>query len=221
MARIGFFTIFVTMLLCIVSSANQFQVAFAGACADGDADGHCFPEDDCNDRDPTVWRGHGCGEPVGEKITEIKSDVNNGIVVGPDEIVVISNSATVSGNLQVNGGTLVITDDTTINGNIESFGGTIKIEGGSTITGNVQIKVSGAGGLLEIKDSTLFGNIETKDLDTLIVTNVNLGGNIKSENNKDVSITGNTVNGSIEIKGTLGSCTETGNNVKGSIDGCP
>lgn len=156
-----------------------------------------------------------------EKITEIKSDVKNGVSVGPDEVVVISNGATVDGTLQVNGGTLVIKDDTTVNGNLESVGGTIKIESGSTITGNVQIKVSGAGGVLEIKDSTLFGNIISQDLDTLIIMNVNLGGNIISDNNRNVSITDNTVNGNIEIKGTFGSCTEERNIVNGNIDSCP
>jgi len=209
------------IVLASVIIIPQFQVAFAGACADGDADGHCFPEDDCNDRDSTVWRGHGCGDPVEEKITEITSDVKDGIVVGHNESVVITNGATANGNIEVNGGTLVVKEGSTVNGNILSIGGTIKIEGGSTIKGNVQIKVSGAGGVLEIKDVTLFGNIESQNLNTLTIMNINLGGNIKSENNYNVTITGNTVSGNIEIKDTSGSCTETGNNVNGSIDGCP
>ncbi len=55
----------------------QFPAAFAGACADGDGDGHCYPEDDCDDRDPSVWRGHGCEDPSITAIYKVMDDVKD------------------------------------------------------------------------------------------------------------------------------------------------
>jgi len=196
---------------------SQFPVAFAGAGGweDKDNDGYSTFQGDCDDTDPNVYPGHGCVMEI-----EIKSDVNDAIVVGPDEKVIISNSVTVDGNLEVNGGTLVISESSTITGNIESNGGSILIEDGSVIEGNVEIQVSGDGGVLEINEATLSGNIQTNGIDTLIITNSIIDGNISSENDYDVTITGNTVNGNIEILGPT-SCSESSNNVNGNNSGCP
>ncbi len=101
---------------------SQSPVAFAGACQDEDGDGYyhvsapsyCGPDlpRDCDDTDPNVYPGHGVC-PI-----KIETDVSGGVVVGPDDLVIISNRATVDGDLQVNGGTVVITESSTIKGNI-------------------------------------------------------------------------------------------------------
>ena len=120
----------------------------------------------------------------------------------------------------MNGGELVVKDGSTINGNIESTGGTVSIESGSTLLGNVQIKVTGAGGVLEVKDAIIFGNIESEGIDKLTITNINLDGNISSTNDQHITITDNDVSGNIEIMGTNNYCTESSNNVNGNSSGC-
>jgi len=215
-----FLLLFSIALVSIILITSQFPAAFAGIGDDHDADGDNYSpnEGDCNDNDPNIYPGHGC-EP-GKNTINIESDVSDGVVVGPDDIVVISNSATVDGNLQVNGGTVIISESSTIKGNIESNGGLILIEEGSVIEGNVDIVVSGDGGVLEINAGIVSGNLLTNGIDTLTVTNSNINGNIYSENDGDVKITGNTVNGNMEILGPL-SCSESSNNVNGNNSGCP
>jgi len=209
--------LFTIALVSIILITSQSPVAFSGAGGweDKDNDGFSTFQGDCDDKDPNVYPGHGCEIEI-----EIKSDVKDGIVVGPDEKVVISNSVTVDGDLQVNGGTVVITGSSTIKGNIESNGGSILIEEGSVIEGNVDILVSGNGGVLEINSGIVSGNLMTNGIDTLTVTDSNINGNIYSENDGDVTITGNTVNGNIEILDPL-SCSESSNNVNGNNSGCP
>jgi len=215
-------------LVSLILITSQSPVAFAGF-VDKDNDGFenlfrecnesdttCDPDDDdpCNPDPSSV----SC--LPSEKITEIDSDVKDGVVVGPDDIVVISNGATIDGNLEVNGGTVIITESSTIKGNIVSNGGTIVIKGGSEIDGNVDITVSGSSGVLEIDEAEIKGNLMTNGIDTLTVTDSNINGNIYSENDGVVTITGNTVNGNLEILGPS-SCSESSNDVNGNNSGCP
>ena len=152
--------------------------------------------------------------------TEITSDVNDDIVVNSGRIVVITNSATINGSLEVNGGTVIIDDSVTIKGNLESNGGTILIEEGSVIEGNVNFMVSGTGGVLEIDKVEIKGNIVTNGIHRLVVTDSNINGNIFSENDGDVTITGNTVNGNLEILAPS-NCSESSNDVNGNNSHCP
>ncbi len=209
--------LFTITLVSMILITSQSPAAFSGAGGweDKDNDGYSTFQGDCNDNDPEVYPGQGCEIEI-----EIESDVKDGIVVGPDEKVVISNSVTVEGDLQVNGGTVVITGSSTIKGNIESNGGTILIEEGSVIEGNVDIVVSGDGGVLEIDEAEIKGNLETNGIDTLTITNSDINGNIYSENDGAVTITGNTVNGNLEILGPS-SCSESSNDVNGNNSGCP
>jgi len=224
--NISFLWIFSIALVSMILITSQSQSVFAGVVGgEADPDGDdWFSDDNCpNDYNPGQedTDGDGTGDACdSEKITEIKSDVKDGIVVGPDDIVVISNSATVEGDLQVNGGTVVISESSTIKGNIVSNGGSILIEQGSVVEGNVDILVSGDGGVLEINASIVSGNLITNGIDTLTITNSDFNGNIYSENDGDVTITGNTVNGNIEILGPS-SCSESSNNVNGNNSGCP
>ena len=221
--------IFSIALVSIIIISSQSPLAFAGVqCSDSDPDcDNVYTDDNCpNHFNPGQEDSDGDGigdacEGNAPDQTVISSDVNEGIVVGPNESVVITNGATVNGSIEVNGGELVVKEGSTINGNIESTGGTVSIESGSTLLGNVQIKVTGAGGVLEVKDATIFGNIESEGIDTLTITNINLDGNISSTNDQTVTITDNTVSGNIEIMGTNNYCTESSNNVNGNSSGCP
>ena len=223
-----FLSIFSIVLVSMIIISSQSPLAFAGVqCGDDDPDcDDVYTNDNCpNHFNPGQEDSDGDGigdacEGNAPDQTVISSDVNEGIVVGPNESVVITNGATVNGSIEVNGGELVVKEGSTINGNIESTGGTVSIESGSTLLGNVQIKVTGAGGVLEVKDATIFGNIESVGIDTLTITNIYLDGNISSTNDQVVTVTYNTVSGNIEIMGP-NSCTESSNNVNGNNSGCP
>jgi len=153
------------------------------------------------------------------EVIEIESDVNGDLVVTSNQVVFLTG-VTVDGNLQVNGGGVVfITESSIIKGNIESNGGTVVINQGSTIYGNVDIGVSGPGGVLEIEEGNVFGNLITNGIDTLTVIGSYVDGNIFSENDSNVTITGNTVNGNLEILGPS-NCSESSNNVNGNNSGC-
>ncbi len=216
--------LFSIALVSIILITSQSPVAFAGACQDEDGDGYyhvsapsyCGPDlpRDCDDTDPNIYPVHGVC-PI-----QIETDVSGGVVVGSDEQVIISNSATVYGDLQVNGGTVIISGSSTIKGNIVSNGGSILIEEYSVIEGNVDIVVSGDGGVLEINGGIISGNLITNGIDTLTITNSNINGNIYSENDGDVTITGNTVNGNIEIINPAGICYESKNDVNGNNSSC-
>jgi len=210
--------LFSIALVSMILITSQSPVAFAGAgiWEDKDNDGYSTEQGDCDDNDPNVY-------PVdGRCVTTIKieADVSDGIVVGSDEQVIISNEAIVDGDLQVNGGTVIITGSSTIKGNIESNGGSILIEEGSVIEGNVDIVVLGDGGVLEINGGIVSGNLITNGIDTLTITDSNINGNIYSENDGDVTITENTVNGNIEIINPAGICYESENDVNGNNSSC-
>jgi len=229
--------LFSIALLSMILITSQAPAAFAGAgiWEDKDNDGYSTEQGDCDDNDPNVYPVDGrCVTTI-----EIEADVSGGVVVGSDEQVIISNSATVYGNLQVNGGaviisgssaidgdlqvnggTVIIGDSSTIKGNIVSNGGSILIEEGSVIEGNVDIVVSGDGGVLEINGGIVSGNLITNGIDTLTITDSNINGNIYSENDGDVTITENTVNGNIEIINPAGICYESENDVNGNNSSC-
>ena len=148
-----------------------------------------------------------------------------------------------AGNVSVDGGTLILSQSSTVTGNIEGINGaSIVIEESSLVEGNVRILISGPGSTLEIIDSSVNGDIEILDIDSLTLSNTIFGGNIistntgiltitgsningdtTSQNDGEVTITGNIVNGNLAISGSTVSCTgdAINNAVTGNTDPCP
>jgi len=130
-------------------------------------------------------------------VDPITKDIDDNLEVGEGEIITVSNEATVSGNIIVDGGTIIISDGATVKGNVEAKSGASVSIGNSFIYGNVKIEDSGSS--LELSNNSIKGNVETKEIDSLTVIDNNIDGNIKSENDGSVTISGNTVDGDIEI----------------------
>lgn len=151
---------------------------------------------------------------------------------------------TVSGNIKVEeGASLIICPDNEIKGNIKAEGAdTVFISDllfvspcsppeapkalGITIGGNVDIKGAASFTLLgnPAGVTTIYGNIKVKNTQNVLIENFDgITGNVEAKSNGNVSITGNTIEGNLKIKGTTGSCRgdETNNSVSGNTDACP
>jgi len=151
-------------------------------------------------------------------VDAITENISGDLTITSGQIISVKNGATVSGNVIVDGGSLILSEASTVTGNIEGkTGSSISVQD-STVEGNVVAKEPNTS--LEISNGIVNGNVETQDMDTLEVTASDINGNILSTTNGDVTITDNTVNGNIEISGTT-SCSESGNNVNGNNSGCP
>jgi len=203
-------------LVSIILITSQSLVAFAGngGWEDKDNDGYSTFQGDCDDNDPNVYPVDGrCLTTI-----EIDSDVEDDVEVGSDEQVIISNGATVEGNIKIEGGTLILSEGVIVKGNVEiEKGGALEISG-STVEGNVK----GKDGSTTIIDTTIIlGNIESDKEESVIIMDSTIDGNILVKEANSVTVTGNTVDGNLEIDNTSGSCIDTGNNVNGNFDGCP
>jgi hypothetical protein len=167
----------------------------------------------------------------------IDGDVDGNLEPGPDDVVLVTNGATVSGNVDADGATVIVEGGSTIEGNLDATNGaTIKIRDGSNVDGDVNVD----GGGITVNGSTVGGNVEgtagatvvvsgstvddsviTKDCESVTAVHNTVGRGIESTNDGAVTVSDNTVGGNIEIASPITSCTESGNAVTGINSGCP
>lgn len=140
-------------------------------------------------------------EPVPEPEEEvIDEDTTGNQNVGPGEILRVTNGATVTGNITVDGGTLILEDNCTIVGNVESTnGGNVSINS-CTINGNV--KTTDGGTLTITNETTVTKNVNSKNADSVSITH-NLNSfekNVRVDSAAIVDISDNTITENLRVK---------------------
>jgi len=123
--------------------------------------------------------------------------------VGKDETLIVTGSATIEGDVEMNRGTLIVTDSSTITGNIKTKGkkkgGTVTLEQGAHVEGNVELDQGD--GDLTIEDAIIDGNVYASENNTVIITDSTIDGNVEALDNESITVTGNTI-----ITGNTGPC---------------
>lgn len=110
----------------------------------------------------------------------IDSDVNGNQKVNSGQILIITNGATVKGDIKVKGGTLIINQNGIITGDIKVDSGTLRID------------ISSVGGDIEVKNSNV--RIDT----------THTGGDVEVKKSR-ISINDVTIGGDLKIKDSTGS----------------
>ena len=129
----------------------------------------------------------------------------------------IKDGVTVTGDINVQGGTLDITESTIIGDIKNGTSSLISLKGpGTEINGNIIIEGSSE---LLIKEINVTGNISSSGSDTVILKDNFIGGSILSTDDETVVIKGNSVYGDISIINPV-SCDEKQNTVGGTNSGC-
>lgn len=167
--------------------------------------------------------------------TIIDTNISDNVNINSGETYLITNGATIDGNIKLNGGAVIVENGATVTGMIDSKNGATVEVSDSTIEGNIK----GKGESTTITNSLIKGNVDSNeettvtitlsivdgnlkvdDATTVIVSENTVDGNLDVKKNQDVEITDNTVNLNLTISNTSGSCVDTGNTVEGNFDGC-
>jgi hypothetical protein len=144
----------------------------------------------------------------------IDEDVDGNLDSGPDDVVLITNGATVSGNVDADGATVVVDGGSTIEGNLDATNGaTITIRAGSNVAGDVNV----AGGNVTVEGSTVDGNLEGTDGATVVVTYSIINGSVITTECESVTVADNEIGGNLESTDD-GAVTVDGNSVTGDIE---
>ncbi|MGH9408664.1 MAG: DNA/RNA non-specific endonuclease [Vicinamibacterales bacterium] len=150
-------------------------------------------------------------------------DANRDVTIVTGQTVTFTRGV-VTGNVRVNGGTLVLTGGSRVTGNLQVSGGTIALES-SAITGNVQLI---GGGAFSITGGTIGGNLQIQNLPSSVAASAVCGaavqGNVQVQNN-GTSITigsaancaGNLVGGNLQIMNNAAPIQVFGNTVQHNL----
>ena len=141
----------------------------------------------------------GTGEATNlQPLTDIDGPVAGDLKVEAGEFVLLTT--TVTGDVKVDGGTLIIRDNSTV------VSGDVKGKNGATI---------------QIENANVSGSVKVKNSPSVTVTGSSIGADIKLRDNGDVTVTNNTIGNDLKIEGTTGSCTSSDNTVGATTVPCP
>ena len=126
--------------------------------------------------------------------TDIATDTSGDQTVNPGDTLTITSGATLTGDVTVDGGTLVI-NGATVNGDIEANCQSVTITD-STINGDVKAENCDS---VNIKDSEIFGDLEIESVNEVDIENGSFT-NIELQANNDISVSGTSTDGDIEIE---------------------
>jgi cytoskeletal protein CcmA (bactofilin family) len=146
------------------------------------------------------------------------------IKVTPGQDCILSSGATLKGNIQVEGGTLELSG-ATVKGQITvQGGGTVSILPSTLIEGNLQIEDLPAGSApIQICGATIDGNLQYQDNAAPVTIGAPPGcaadtirGNLQvSGNSASTVISGDDVNGNLQVTDNTGPSTQVSGNVVG------
>jgi len=132
----------------------------------------------------------------------ITSDAPGNIVVNVGEKLVIKNGATISGKINVSGGTLILKEGSHIQGSIFATENSVVL----------------------IQDSTIDGMVKGSGAADFQVERSSFGWNLSIENSMVAKVSDSTITNNLFIEGTFGApqaCFTLNNVVGGSSDLCP
>jgi len=149
---------------------------------------------------------------------ELIGEVNLNLKIGLGQTLTL-NPATVNGNLEVEGGTIIFKPGSGINGNVICKDGSNLTIQSSTINGNILI--DGCDSVIIFSVAPINGNIDVKNSNTVIILNNSIMGNLDVKENLSVTVTGNNISGSLKVIDNT-NCVEGSNTVSGTteVDGC-
>ena len=139
--------------------------------------------------------------------TVIDTDTTGDQTVNADDMLTITNGATLTGDVTVDGGILTVTDSSKVDGDIKAKnGGSVTITGSSTVNGDVEANCQS----VTITGSTINGNVKAENCDSVNIKDSEIFGDLEIENVNEVDIENGSftnielqANNSISVSGTF------------------
>jgi type V secretory pathway adhesin AidA len=152
----------------------------------------------------------------------INSNTSN-LTVNAGDAALVTSGASITGNVSVNGGTLIVTEASRAAGNLSlTNAGFVLCEANSTVSGT-NFSVGGTGdSTLIIMGCRVNGRLATSGIGTLILNGNQHSAHVSSVNDGTVAIQQNTISGDLTVTGAA-SCSTMNNTVSGTVNtpACP
>lgn len=156
----------------------------------------CGVSDDCGFG--TIQSGGECveyhGGIVSANVIVVNEDTTANIEIKENNALVILDDVTFTGNIKIVSGELILNEGCTVFGNIESASSSITINS-CMIAGNVFLEE----GTLEVKNSTMKGNVSVKNAQNTTVMNSRIDKNLDMTHITNSSVTDNHVYETLRI----------------------